>query len=182
MGVLAEIISVATLISYLTGPVTVMTLRKTGTDLYRPLRIKGLSIIAPLGFVFASLTLYWARWPLTGQVLFIILIGLPIYFYYQAKAKWKGFGRHFKAGAWMVVYLLVMMTISCLGSDKFGGYNVIHYGWDMALIAVVALLFYMWALKSGFETEFLEDAKKSMMNCVLLRKKPPHLRNNGRAA
>nr|WGD90785.1 hypothetical protein P5665_03795 [Bacillus subtilis] len=30
--------------------------------------------------------------PLTGQVLFIILIGLPIYFYYQAKAKWKGFG------------------------------------------------------------------------------------------
>ena len=88
-GVLAEIISVATLISYLTGPVTVMTLRKTGTDLYRPLRIKGLSIIAPLGFVFASLTLYWARWPLTGQVLFIILIGLPIYFYYQAKAKWK---------------------------------------------------------------------------------------------
>ena len=181
-GVLAEIISVATLISYLTGPVTVMTLRKTGTDLYRPLRIKGLSIIAPLGFVFASLTLYWARWPLTGQVLFIILIGLPIYFYYQAKAKWKGFGRHFKAGAWMVVYLLVMMTISCLGSDKFGGYNVIHYGWDMALIAVVALLFYMWALKSGFETEFLEDAKKLMMNCVLLRKKPPHLRNNGRAA
>ena len=103
-------------------------------------------------------------------------------FYYQAKAKWKGFGRHFKAGAWMVVYLLVMMTISCLGSDKFGGYNVIHYGWDMALIAVVALLFYMWALKSGFETEFLEDAKKLMMNCVLLRKKPPHLRNNGRAA
>ncbi|MBG9817547.1 MULTISPECIES: APC family permease [Bacillus] len=159
-GVLAEIISVATLISYLTGPVTVMTLRKTGTDLYRPLRIKGLSIIAPLGFVFASLTLYWARWPLTGQVLFIILIGLPIYFYYQAKAKWKGFGRNFKAGAWMVVYLLVMMTISCLGSDKFGGYNIIHYGWDMALITVVALLFYMWALKSGYETEFLEDAKK----------------------
>ncbi|BBP86777.1 hypothetical protein BsIDN1_03950 [Bacillus safensis] len=161
-GVLAEIISVATLISYLTGPVTVMTLRKTGTDLYRPLRIKGLSIIAPLGFVFASLTLYWARWPLTGQVLFIILVGLPIYFYYQAKAKWKGFGRNFKAGAWMVVYLLVMMTISCLGSDKFGGYNIIHYGWDMALITVVALLFYMWALKSGYETEFLEDAKKKI--------------------
>lgn len=30
MGGLAEIISVATLISYLTGPVTVMALRKTG--------------------------------------------------------------------------------------------------------------------------------------------------------
>lgn len=75
-GVLAEIISVATLISYITGPVTVMTLRRTAGDLYRPLRLKGLSVVAPLGFVFASLVLYWARWPLTGQVLFIILIGL----------------------------------------------------------------------------------------------------------
>jgi amino acid transporter len=30
--VLAEIISVATLISYITGPVTVMTLRRTAAD------------------------------------------------------------------------------------------------------------------------------------------------------
>lgn len=157
---LAEIISVATLISYITGPVTVMTLRRTGKDLYRPLRLKGLSVIAPLGFIFASLVLYWARWPLTGQVLFIILIGLPIYFYYQAKAKWKGFGQNFKGGIWMVFYLLVMMMISYLGSDKFGGLNVITYGWDMALIAFVSLGFYVWALKSGFKTEYLKDAKE----------------------
>ncbi len=159
-GVLAEIISVATLISYITGPVTVMTLRRTGSDLYRPLRLKGLSIIAPLGFIFASLTLYWARWPLTGQVLFIILIGLPIYFYYQAKAKWKGFRQNFKGGVWMVVYLLCMMTISWLGSEKFGGLNVIKYGWDMGIIVVVSLLFYTWALKSGFKTEYLENGRK----------------------
>jgi amino acid transporter len=159
-GILAEIISVATLISYITGPVTVMTLRRTGKDLYRPLRLKGLTIIAPLGFIFASLTLYWARWPLTGQVLFIILIGLPIYFYYQAKAKWKGFRKNFQAGIWMVAYLLCMMIISLLGSEKFGGHNVIKYGWDMVIIVAVALFFYAWALKSGFKTEDLEDARK----------------------
>ncbi|MEK1830283.1 APC family permease [Priestia megaterium] len=159
-GILAEVISVATLISYVTGPVTVMTLRRTGKDLYRPLRLKGLSIIAPLGFVFASLTLYWARWPLTGQVLFIILIGLPIYFYYQAKAKWKGFRQNFQAGIWMVAYLLSIMLISLLGSEKFGGHNIIKYGWDMVVITITSLLFYIWALKSGFKTEYLEDARK----------------------
>ncbi|MEB4870202.1 APC family permease [Priestia megaterium] len=157
-GVLAEVISVATLISYITGPVTVMTLRRTGKDLYRPLRLKGLKVIAPLGFIFASLTLYWARWPLTGQVLFIILIGLPIYFYYQAKNNWKGFGRNLKAGMWMVVYLLCMMTISFLGSEKFGGHNIIKYGWDMLLITFVSLIFYGWALKSGYKTEYMEAA------------------------
>ncbi len=159
-GVLAEVISVATLISYVTGPVTAMTLRRTGKDLYRPLRLKGLSIIAPLGFVFASLTLYWARWPLTGEVLFIILIGLPIYFYYQAKIKWAGFKRNFSAGIWMVCYLLCMILISYLGSEKFGGLNIIPYGWDMLLIACLSFGFYLWAIKSGFETEYLQAGKQ----------------------
>jgi amino acid transporter len=159
-GVLAEVISVATLISYITGPVTVMTLRRIGKHFYRPLRLKGLSLIAPLGFIFASLTLYWARWPLTGQVLLIILIGLPIYFYYQAKNKWKGFQKNFLAGLWMVTYLLCMMIISYFGSEKFGGINVIPYGWDMLVIAALSLIFYVWAVKSGFETEYLQEATK----------------------
>ncbi|MGO1101840.1 APC family permease (plasmid) [Priestia megaterium] len=159
-GVLAEIISVATLISYITGPVTAMTLRRTGKELYRPLHLKGLSIIAPLGFIFASLTLYWARWPLTGQVLFIIMMGLPIYFYYQAKLKWKGFQKNFLAGLWMVTYLLCMMVISYLGSEKFGGINVIRYGWDMLIITCLSLVFYVWAVKSGFKTEYLKEATK----------------------
>lgn len=159
-GALAEVISVATLISYITGPVTVMTLRRTGKHLYRPLCLKGLKLIAPCGFIFASLTLYWARWPLTGQVLFIIIIGLPIYFYYQAKKKWQGFRQNFLAGVWMVAYLLVMMCISYLGSEKFGGINVIPYGWDMVIIAGVSLGFYIWAVNSGFETEYLLEAKK----------------------
>nr|WP_269448626.1 APC family permease [Metabacillus kandeliae] len=159
-GSLAEVISVATLISYITGPVTVMTLRKTAGHLYRPTKVKGLSIIAPLGFIFASLTLYWARWPLTGQVLIIILVGLPVYFYYQARDKFAGFKRNFKAGVWMVCYLLVMMLISWGGSEKFGGHNLIHFGWDMLLITLVSLGFYAWALKSGHATSYLKDGEE----------------------
>ncbi|WP_035322219.1 APC family permease [Peribacillus kribbensis] len=158
-GTLAEIISVATLVSYITGPVTVMTLRKTGSHFYRPAKVKGLQVIAPLGFIFASLVLYWARWPLTGQVLFIIIIGLPIYFYYQLKSKFKGFMQSFKSGVWMAAYLVTMMLISYLGSEKFGGLNYIHFGWDMVLITVVSILYYIWALKSGYKTEFLKEAE-----------------------
>ncbi|MEC2222946.1 MULTISPECIES: APC family permease [Heyndrickxia] len=159
-GSLAEVISVATLISYITGPVTVMALRKTAGYLYRPLRVKGMQIIAPCGFIFASLTLYWARWPLTGEVFLIIMIGLPIYFYYQAKRKWQSFSKNFKSGIWMVAYLIVMMCISYLGSEKFGGLNMIPYGWDMVLIAFVSLGFYIWAVKSGYETPDLLEAAK----------------------
>jgi amino acid transporter len=159
-GSLAEIISVATIISYVTGPVSAMTMRYTGSQFHRPLHVKGLAVIAPFGFAFASLILYWARWPLTGEVMFIMMIGLPVYFYYQAKAKWKGFKENFRAGIWLVTYLLYMVLVSYLGSEKFGGINVIKYGWDMVLIFCSSLLFYAWGLKSGWETEHMSEAEQ----------------------
>ncbi|BBW97788.1 APC family permease [Geobacillus sp. FSL W8-0032] len=159
-GSLAEIISVATLISYITGPVTAAVLRRTGAHLYRPFRLKGLPIIAPCGFVFASLTFYWARWPLTGQVLFIIFIGLPIYFYYQSRNGWRQFAQELKAGIWMLVYLLSMALVSCLGSKQFGGRDIIPYGWDMGLVALLALAFYFWGVRSGVVTKHLQEAEQ----------------------
>ncbi|WP_027416552.1 APC family permease [Aneurinibacillus terranovensis] len=159
-GKLAAVISVATIISYITGPVSVMTLRKIGENFHRPLKLKGLKVIAPIGFVFASLILYWARWPLTGQVMLIMIIGLPIYFYYEEKKQWKNFSQHFKAGIWIVVYLLYMTLISYLGSAKFGGTNVIPYGADMVVIAISSLIFYFWGVRSGQETEQLGKAEE----------------------
>ncbi len=152
-GELAGVISVATLVSYVTSPVAVVSLRRTAANLPRPLRVAGLQGIAPLAFMMASLIMYWARWPLTGEVLFVMIIGLPIFLYYQAKDGWQGFGRHLKAGLWLVAYMLYMMLESWLGSSKFGGINVISYGWDMLVVAVSSLLFYYWGLKSGWHTE-----------------------------
>jgi amino acid transporter len=159
-GSLAEVISVATLISYVTGPISVMALRRTGPHLNRPLKVKGMSVIAPVAFILASLILYWATWPLTGEVIFIMLLGLPIYFYYQAKSNWTGFGRQLKAGMWLIVYLAYMILISYLGSDKFGGHNYIPYGIDMLLIAVTSLVFYYWGIRSAWETEYIQASKE----------------------
>lgn len=78
-GSMASVISVATLISYVTRSIYVMVFRSFDENIKNPLRIKGMPVIA-------SMIYYWAIWPLTGKVTLIILIGLPIYFYYQAKA------------------------------------------------------------------------------------------------
>jgi hypothetical protein len=88
------------------------------------------------------------------------MAGLPVYFYYQSKIKWKGFRQNFSAGLWMVVYLLCMMTISYLGSEKFGGLNIIPFGLEMVIITCLSLMFYSWAIKSGFQTEYLEQGQK----------------------
>jgi len=158
-GSLAEVISVATLISYATGPVAVMVLRRKGS-VNRPIRVKGMGVIAPVAFILASLILYWATWPLTGKVALIMVLGLPIYLYYQSKAGFADLIPQLKAGLWLISYLAFMVLISCLGSDRFGGHDVIPYGVDMILIAVCALVFYFWGIKSAWGSDPIRTGQK----------------------
>ncbi|WP_460338987.1 APC family permease [Actinoallomurus acanthiterrae] len=149
-GSLAEVISVATVISYVTGPVSAMVLRRTCPDLRRPARAPALKIVAPAGFMLASLLLYWSKWPLTGEVIGIMALGLPIYLFYGWRQRFVGWAPHLKAGIWLVVYLAWMVLLSALGSAKFGGHDLIPYGVDMAVVAVTSLAFYAWGVRSGW--------------------------------
>lgn len=156
-GTLAAVISVATVISFLTGPVSVMALRRHAADLPRPLRIACMPIVAPFAFVCASLVLYWACWPLTGQIILLIVVALPVYLYYQAKSGWADFRAELRSAWWMVAYLPVMALLSRFGGRAFGGYGIIPDGWDLVAVAIVALAFYRWGVASGRRTTYLGE-------------------------
>lgn len=153
-GTLAEVISVAIIISYVTGPVSVAALRRTEPDVPRPWRIPGLPVLAPLGFAGASLLLYWSRWPLTGEVIGIVALGIPIYVYYMWKTRGLGFTPHERGGVWIVAYLAWIALLSALGSHTFGGRGVLPYGVDMAVVAVTSLAFYYWGIRSAWRNPF----------------------------
>jgi amino acid transporter len=150
------VISVATIISYLTGPVSVMTLRRTAPELNRPFRLAGLPILAGIAFIMSTELLYWAKWPLTGEIIVLMVVALPVYFYYQAKAGWHDFGRQMKGAWWLVCYLPTLALVSWAGSPMFGGKGYLAYGWDLALVAVIGLAFYLWGVKSGWRTPSVE--------------------------
>jgi len=149
-GTLVAIISVASIISYVNGPVSAMVLRKWKPEMRSPLTIKGLPWISPIAFVVISLVLYWARWPLTGEVIFIMLLGFPVYFYYQYKRKFAEFKRDWKTGIWLVCFLLVMAAVSYIGSSSFGGMNYLTSFESMLLVVFLALGFYAWGRYSGY--------------------------------
>jgi len=154
---LAAVISVATVISYLTGPISLMALRRAAKDLDRPLSIPGMSLIAPFAFVCASLILYWAKWPLTGEIILLMVVALPVFFYFQAKSGFSGFNQDLKAAWWLVAYLPVMAVLSLIGSKQFGGAGVLPYGWDMLVVALCALVFYYWGVHTGYRTQYLDE-------------------------
>jgi len=155
---LAAVISVATIISYLTGPVSVVSLRRTAPELHRPFRLSGLSIIALVAFVFSAELLYWAKWPLTGKIILLVIVALPVYFYYQAKNGWHDFGRQLSGAWWLIAYLPTIALLSYFGSAQFGGRDVIPFGWDLVVVGAVGVVFYFWGVASGWRTPAVEAA------------------------
>ena len=88
----------------------------------RPFKANILKFMAPLSFVLASLAIYWAMWPTTAEVILIIILGLPIYFFYEYKMNWK----NTKTNWWKLMdYYLPYCSriLSFIGSKEFKGLN-----------------------------------------------------------
>ena len=151
-GKLAAVISVATIITYLVVPISVIVLRRTAPNLHRPLRVPGLPVLAPMAFVLATLMLFWARWPHTGEIMLLLILPLPVYLYYQAKGNWRDFGRQMRASWWLLAYLIAITILSWAGSKEFEGHGYIGYGWDQLCVAITSLAFYFWGVRSGWRT------------------------------
>lgn len=159
-GTLASVISTATLIAYLTGPVSVTSLRKMAPNLKRPVRLKALKLMAPLSFVLASLAVYWAKWPTTFEVVLIILLGLPVYIFYEWRLGWYNTIRQIKSSYWLLAYLLFLTVISYLGGSQFNGRNMIPYPWDFLVVTIFSLWFYYWGTGSWTFTPSFKRAKR----------------------
>jgi amino acid transporter len=158
-GTLAAVISVATIISYLTGPVSAMTLRRTAPAMHRPFRLRGLGVIAGLAFIFATELLYWAKWPLTGEVLLLIVVALPIYAFYHYDGGVRELRPQLRGAVWLLVYLPVMALVSWAGSTRFGGHGYLAWGWDLLVVAAIGVVFYLWGVRSGWETPSVRQAQ-----------------------
>ena len=157
-GTLAAAISVSTIISYLTGPVSALTLRRTAERMHRPFRLVALPLIASAAFILATELLYWARWPLTGEIILLMVVALPVYLFYQAKQRWVGFLEQLRASWWLIFYLPSIACISWAGSARFGGRDYLISGWDLVVVAVFALIFFVWGVRSGWTTPAVQQA------------------------
>ncbi|GAF39818.1 amino acid permease [Agrilactobacillus composti DSM 18527 = JCM 14202] len=157
---LAAVISTATLIAYLTGPTTVMSLRVMAPDFKRPVMSKHMKFMAPLAFVLASLATYWAKWPTTIEVILVIFLGCPFYLYYEWRTGWKNTKKQLKGSAWMLSYLVFISIISFIGSHEFNGIGWLKYPWDFVVIIIGSLGYYYWGIHSHLYSSYFEQAKE----------------------
>jgi amino acid transporter len=154
---LAALISVATALSYLMIPISAMSLRRTAAQLDRPFRARAMNVLGTAGFVLTGELLYWARWPLTIEIIGMMAAPLPVYFWYrrgQARVRLNSELRHAR---WLLLYLPALVVMSWAGSTEFGGHGWIPYGWDMAAVAVVSAAFCHWGASAGMTKPAVEE-------------------------
>jgi hypothetical protein len=127
-GTLAAVISVATIISYLTGPVSVMTLRRTAPECIalcaspacraRRRRLHHGDRAAVLGQVAA----HRRNHPADGGGIAGVSL-LP------GEIPLARFRRQMKGAWWLIVYLPVIAFVSWAGSTTFGGTGYLPMAW-----------------------------------------------------
>ena len=57
----------------------------------------------------------------------------------------------------MPAFILVLTLLSYLGEGDYGGTNTLPYPLDFIVVILVAIMFYLISIKSGFKTDEIRD-------------------------
>ncbi len=152
------VISVATIIAFIPGPIALGGLRRVAPDAPRIFKLPFAKVVSPAAFAVISLLLYWAKWPLNGEMIELLLCTLVVYFYYQHKQGWPNFAKQLNAAWWLIVYFIGMILIAKFGGQEFGGTGAMSALTANIITVVFAILIYWWAVRTAWRTPALEEA------------------------
>ncbi len=172
---LVAVISVLHVFSYLAAPIITIANRTKNKAIMAKkgqFKLAGAYILAPIIMVILSTLLFYAAWPLTGEMLVLIIPGLCFYFYYEAKwAIAEKFSKAFKGGSWLIFYIIGINVITYLGNNPKEG-NKISTVTSLVLLVLLSLAIYIYGaffavdkssrhhtITSDEDAEDLEDTK-----------------------
>ncbi|AEJ40549.1 amino acid permease-associated region [Sulfobacillus acidophilus TPY] len=155
------ILSSATIITYMMGPIAAAALRRSAPDWPRPFRLPGLSWIGPVGFIVGSLIFYWGGWSTNRWMALFLAIGAVIYASYSYRLAGRPRTDVTRHGLWLVVYFVGMLCLSALGSSNFGGRNWIPAPFDQIVVSLFSLIIYYWGIASAKPVAYQVDQNAS---------------------
>ncbi|MGP3920923.1 APC family permease [Nonomuraea sp. 10N515B] len=142
---LVGFVTSAAVLMYAPAPIALAALRHSDPERPRPFRVPAAGVLAPLGFVMASLLIFWAGWTTVWHLLAAVAVGAVMFAISQAllpaaDRPWLDW----RWSVWMWPYFAGLAALSYLGS--FDGRGVLPFGWDMLAVAAFALAIYSYAL------------------------------------
>ncbi|MFT8361875.1 MAG: APC family permease [Sporolactobacillus sp.] len=174
-GLISAVTS-ATVLTYMVGPITAASFRKTLPDMERPFKLAGMSVISPLAFMSATLITYWSGWTVVSLLIGLTIVSLILYFAFidrdQAFAKTVNVKEDMRSAVWLFLYFVIVLAISYLGTFKGdptgvgflgirGAIGVIPAPVDTILMAVTSLIPYYIGINTGLKHPRVRDEEES---------------------
>lgn len=134
------------IISYIIGPIALISLRKTQPKHPRPFRLPYAIFFALLAFYACNLLIFWTGWQTVFGMMIAMGIGFIFFVVYCLRQKRSLWFKQWSTSWWIIPYIIGMCLISYLGS--FGhGLNKIPFGLDFLFIATLTIIIYFLAIK-----------------------------------
>lgn len=137
------------------GPLAMVAMRRQLPNRRRPIRIPAANIIGPLGFVLATLIVYWSGWGTIWRLDIGLAVGLAIL---AAKLRFEPMEGPvgIKHARWLLAYIAGINVVSYFGNFG-GGTGFLPFGWDMAMLAVYALMCFRLGLADALAPERTQE-------------------------
>lgn len=143
MGFLTSLMS----FTYTIGPICLIALRDQAPNQARPFRLPFVNIWGAIAFYLCTVFSYFNGWEIISKLSIGFIAGLIILLAYRAcsqsaekpKLDWH-------SSVWIWPYIAGLTLISYLGSFG-GGKNILHFGWDLVVLAVFSTGILMLAKK-----------------------------------
>ncbi len=147
---LVSIVTSMTVLSFGSGPIVLLCMRRQLPNQERPYRQSAVWIIAPLALYSTNLIMYWAGWDQVWKMMAAIGIGYVFLVFFQITGLARIRNWDFRHGWWVLLWFGGITLVSWLGSysgtssTDAGQYN--WYGFDGGLIANAILTIVILAL------------------------------------
>ncbi len=142
---LVGLVTSASVLMYAGAPLSLGALRRQVPDAPRPYRMPGASVVSPIAFIIASLIIYWSGFEVIWKLGIVLVVGYIVIGVSMAFDSERP-PLDWRSAQWLPVYLLGMGIISWQGQFGPNNTNNIPFGLDMLIVAVFALIIYMWAM------------------------------------
>lgn len=160
---MVQLATSASVLMYAGAPLAFGVFRDRLPGLERPYRLPGGAFVAPIAFALANEIVLWTGYDtdykLGISVLagYLVLIGSRVF---KSTAVTPRLDYH--AAQWLPAYLLGMGVLTWLSSFDTGGAGSLanpplHFGWDMAAVALFSLLVYFWARSVALPAERIQE-------------------------
>lgn len=145
---LVGFVTSATVLSFGSGPLAMLAMRRQLPDHERPFRLPWAHLLAYLAFVSSNLIVYWSGWTTDWKLMVAVLIGYAVLIIHEWRARGQTPRLDFVSGLWVLIWLAGLCFISWLGSypaasKHAGNLDVLNPGWSIVVIALFSLVI-MW--------------------------------------